>query len=400
MRDFLLRPMSVLPCSRNISFIKALNCHLFDQQGRSYIDTFAANGNVIGGHAVPEIVEAYTSFSDKADEELFEYLQGLLPGYFESIFTTRSGADALKKACEVSRQFRQKPYVLAISEDMVTNSFLVLSANNNENFQPVFSIDTHFELVSHNLHHPPVIGQKRLSALGKSCKGACLCSLESFFSELADQTSAIIIEPSIGVGGSVEPCRNFFHKLNNFCDANGIDLISNESQCGMGRTGSRMFGFQLLNIHPDIVCIGSSLGNGYPIGATIFSDQFSDIVSPGNMANLSSCSAALATTTMIFENQLMRRSEQLGQFMKTTLHELLDSNSLVKHIRGLGLMIELELENEEIANAIHNKACQKGLITGTGSIRKNIIRLTPPIVISGEIAELACKILAETVSEL
>lgn len=400
MRDFLLRPMSVLPCSRTISFIKARNCHLFDQQGRSYIDTFAANGNVIGGHAVPEIVEAYSKFSDKADEELFEYLQGLLPGYFESIFITRSGSDALGKACEVSRKFRQKPYVLAISEDMVTNSFLVLSANNNEKFQPVFSIDTHFELVSHNLHHPPVVGQKRLSALGKSCKGACLCSLESFFSDLADQTSAIIIEPSIGVGGSIEPCRNFFHKLNNFCDVNGIDLIANETQCGMGRTGSRMFGFQLLNIHPDIVCIGSNLGNGYPIGAAVFADRFSDIVSPGNLANLSSCSAALATATMIFEKQLMRRSEQLGQFMKITLHELLDSNHLVKHIRGLGLMIELELENEEIANSIHNAACKKGLITGTGRIRKNIIRLTPPIIISGEIAELACKILAEAIGEL
>jgi 4-aminobutyrate aminotransferase-like enzyme len=331
---------------------------------------------------------------------LFEYLQGLLPGYFESIFITSSGSDALAKACEVSRKFRQKPYVLAISEDMVTNSFLVLSANNNEKFQPVFSIDTHFELVSHNLHHPPVVGQKRLSALGKSCKGACLCSLESFFSELADQTSAIIIEPSIGVGGSIEPCRNFFHKLNNFCDVNGIDLIANETQCGMGRTGSRMFGFQLLNIHPDIVCIGSNLGNGYPIGAAIFADRFSDIVSPENSANLSSCSAALATATMIFEKQLMRRSEQLGQFMKITLHELLDSNHLVKHIRGLGLMIELELENEEIANSIHNSACQKGLITGTGRIRKNIIRLTPPIIISGEMAEMACKILAEAIKEL
>ncbi|MGM0601664.1 MAG: hypothetical protein ACQETH_17770, partial [Candidatus Rifleibacteriota bacterium] len=68
MRDFLLRPMSVLPCSRNILFIKAKNCHLFDQQGRGYIDTFAANGNVIGGHAIPEIVEAYTTFSDSADK--------------------------------------------------------------------------------------------------------------------------------------------------------------------------------------------------------------------------------------------------------------------------------------------------------------------------------------------
>ncbi|MGM0601570.1 MAG: aminotransferase class III-fold pyridoxal phosphate-dependent enzyme, partial [Candidatus Rifleibacteriota bacterium] len=364
------------------------------------IDTFAANGNVIGGHAIPEIVEAYTTFSDSADKELFEYLQSLLPGYFESIFITRSGSDALAKACEVSREFRQKPYVLAISEDMVTNSFLVLSANNNEKFEPVFSIDTHFELVSRNLHHPPIIGQKRLSALGKSCKGACLCSLESFFSELAEQTSAIIIEPSIGVGGSVEPCRNFFHKLSNFCNANGIDLIANETQCGMGRTGSRMFGFQLLNIHPDIVCIGSNLGNGYPIGAAIFSDRFSDIITPENSANLSSCSAALATTSMIFEKQLMRRSEQLGQFMKNTLHELLDTNSLVKDIRGLGLMIELELENEEIANAIHNNACTKGLITGTGGIRKNIIRLTPPIIISGEVSELACKILAEAICEL
>jgi 4-aminobutyrate aminotransferase-like enzyme len=400
MQDFLLRPMSILPCSRRISFVRAENCHLFDHEGRNYLDTFAANGNVIGGHAAPSVVKAYADPSANADIQLLEFLQDMLPGYLETFLICPSATHALMKACEISRKFRQKEYVLAISEDIVTNSFLVLSAGNDNKFTPVFSIDTHFELLSHHLHHPPIVGDKKLSALGKTCKGACLCSLEAFFSELADKTAAIIIEPSIGVGGSIEPCRNFFQKLRNFCDINGIDLISNEAQCGLGRTGSRMFGFQLLNIHPDIVCIGSNMGNGYPIGAAIFSDRFAQFVETGNDANLSSCSAALATLTMIVDQKLMRRSEQLGEYLKSCLNELLGSHFLVKQIRGLGLMVEIEMVSEDVASDVHNRSSERGLITGTGSSRRNIIRLTPPLVFSGEMAELTCKILSETINNL
>ncbi|GAB4284766.1 MAG: putrescine aminotransferase [Candidatus Rifleibacteriota bacterium] len=380
--------------------MRAENCHLYDHKGKKFIDTFAANGNVIVGHAANEVVEAYANPDKNSDRQLLEFLRSLLPGYFDTFTLCKSGTIALKLACEVSRKYRNKPYVLAISEDIISNSFLVLSAGEDHDFTPVFSIDTHFELVNHNLHHPPVVGQKRLSALGKSCKGACLCSLESFFSELADKTAAIIIEPSIGVGGSIEPCRNFFGKLRNFCDINGIDLISNETQCGLGRTGSRMFGFQLLNITPDIVCLGPNMGNGYPIGAAIFSERFSELTETANTANLSSCAAALATLRLVLHNKLYRKSEQLGEFIKKSLHSLLDDFHRVINIRGLGLMIEIELNSEEIAAEVHNRSFERGLITGIGSIRKKIIRLTPPLVFSGSMAELACKILGETILEV
>lgn len=392
-----MRPMSILPCLRRISFVRADNCHLYDHEERNYLDTFAANGNVLCGHAEPTVVAAYASPGEDADIRLLEYLKEIMPGYLETCILTRSGADAIKTACQVSRRFRGRPIVLAISEDIVTNSFLVLSAGDDEHFTPVFSIDTHFELINHNMHHPPVVGPEQLSTLGKTCKGACLCSLESFFAELADQTAAIIIEPSVGVGGSIEPCRNFFTKLRHFCDVHGIDLIANETQCGLGRSGSRMFGFQLLNIAPDIVCLGSSLGNGYPIGAAFFSERFEGIATTSNMANLSSCAAALATLKIIVEQKLMRRAEQLGEYMRRSLLELLGNHFQVRQIRGLGLMIEIELSSDEIAADVHNRASERGLITGTGSIRKNIIRLTPPLVFSGDMAELACRILAETI---
>lgn len=398
MQDFLMRPMSILPCLRRISFVRAENCHLFDHEERNYLDAFAANGNVLCGHAEPSIIASYANPSADADKKLLDYLKDILPGYLVSCSLTRSGSEAIKEACTVSRRFRGRPIVLAISEDIVTNSFLVLSSGDDENFTPVFSIDTHFELINHNLHHPPIVGQHQLSALGKTCKGACLCSLEAFFAELADRTAAIIIEPSVGVGGSIEPCRSFFSKLRQFCDVNGIDLIANETQCGLGRTGSRMFGFQLLNIHPDIVCLGSSLGNGYPIGAALYSERFDGIAATGNSANLSSCAAALATLQMIVEQKLMRRAEQLGEFIRKTLHTGIGSHFQVKHIRGLGLMIEIEFASDEIAAEIHDRAGERGLITGTGSIRKNIIRLTPPLVFSGEMAELACRILSEIVN--
>jgi 4-aminobutyrate aminotransferase-like enzyme len=396
MQEFLMRPMSILPCSRRLTFIRADGCILFDENDRGYLDTFAANGNIIAGHAVASIQEAYRQPSIQAGQRLIEELQQLLPGYLEHFQLFKSGVDAIKSACALSRRFRNRPYILGISEDIIQNSFLVVSSSDEENFTPLFSIDTHFELVSHNLSHPPVTGQKRISELGKSCRGACLCSLESFFADLADKTAAIIIEPSIGVGGSIEPCRNFFGKLEEFCRANGIDLISNETQCGIGRTGSRMFGFQLLNIHPDIVCIGPSLANGYPIGVTACAGHFADHVEPVTAIASSSCAAALATLQQIEKFDLLRRSEQLGEIFKEILQHKIGTHKLVRQIRGLGMMIEIELENSETALNHHHRTSELGLITGIGNVRKNVIRLTPPLIFSGEDTEKACRIILES----
>lgn len=394
-----MRPMSVLPCSRRLNFVRAENCHLFDADGRSYLDTFAANGNVIAGHAVKAIQDAYRNPAADSGARLIAEFGRLLPGYLDNFQLFTSGVEAVKSACSMSRKFRNKPYVIGISEDMIQNSFLVVSSSDEENFTPLFSIDTHFELVSHNLSHPPVTGQKRLSELGKSCRGACLCSLETFFADLADQTAAIIIEPSIGVGGSIEPCRNFFGKLEEFCRGNGIDLIANETQCGIGRTGSRLFGFQLLNIHPDIVCIGPSLANGYPIGVAIFEDHFVELVEPVVATACSSCSAAIATLRHIEKLQLLRRSEQLGELFKEQLSHAIGGHGLVRQIRGLGLMIEIEMVNEEAAMGVHHRAAELGLITGTGNVRHNVIRLTPPLIFTGDMAEEACRILKEALEQ-
>lgn len=395
MQDFLMRPMSVLPCSRKLSFTKAEKCHLYDESGKAYLDTFAANGNVLTGHADPLVRNAYVNPVDNSANMLFAQLQKLVPGYLSIFQLFSSSVTALKTACEISRRYRGKPYVIAISEDIVQNSFLVLSTSDDEHFSPLFSIDTHFELVSHNLNHPPATGNKTLTELGKNCKGACLCSLETFFGEIADQTAAIIIEPSIGVGGSIEPCRNFFTKLNDFCRANGIDLISNETQCGIGRTGSRLFGFQLLNIHPDIVCIGPSIANGYPIGVSLYAEHLTDLAVPVKETACSSCSAALATLKIIHSDDLLRRSEQLGSYLKDCLQSKLAHKHAVRQVRGLGLMIEIELENEELALNAHHRASVLGLITGTGNVRHSILRLTPPLIFTGDMAEITCNILAE-----
>ena len=391
-----MRPMSVLPCSRNLTFVRAEDCTLYDSDDKAYLDVFAANGNVLAGHAQPLIREAYNNSDEHSPSRLFEDLKQLLPSYLCYFQLFASGVAALQQACHISRRRRGKPHIIAISEDIIQNSFLVMSSSDDEHFSSLFSIDTHFELVSHNLSHPPVTGDKKLSQLGKSCKGACLCSLETFFAELADQTAAIIIEPSIGVGGSIEPCRNFFERLNEFCLANGIDLIANETQCGIGRTGSRLFGFQLLNIHPDIVCVGPSIANGYPIGVAIYAEHFSGLVEPLTRTACSACSAASATLKHIEANNLLRRSEQLGEYLKEKLNIAFSENPLIRQIRGLGLMLEIELLNQESAIATHHRASRSGLITGTGNVRPGILRLTPPLIFTADMAEETVRILVES----
>ncbi len=388
MKDFLMRPMSILPGVKDFSIKHAEGCYLFDDKGTRFLDAFAANGNVLVGHAEPSVRKAHTSPRDDIKWKLEEALEALKPGYLDYLIYAKSGTQAIQKACKLSRKFRNKDRILAISEDMCNQAFIVSSASGNHGFEAMFSVSTNNNLINPRPSYKiPGLDEKVISTLGKSCKGACLCSLESFLMETASTTAAIIIDPSIGVGGSIEPCNSFFGKLDNFCRSQGVDLISNELQCGLGRAGSRIFGFQLLNIHPDIVCLGSNTANGYPLGAMMMAEHFADTEKSREEVSLASCSAAVATLGIIHQHGLPRKAEQLGNFIKNKIAELVKDSDEIKGIRGLGLMIEIEFFNEISALKFHQTAFRNGLVTGVGNVRKRIIRLTPPLTIDGNMAE-------------
>jgi acetylornithine aminotransferase len=142
-----------------------------------------------------------------------------------------------------------------------------------------------------------------------------------------------------------------------------------------------------LNIHPDIVCLGSNTANGYPLGAMMMAEHFADTEKSREDVSLASCSAAVATLALIHQHGLPRKAEQLGNFLKHKIADVIKDSDEVKGIRGLGLMIEIEFFNEISALKFHQSAFKCGLVTGVGNVRKRIIRLTPPLTIDGNMAE-------------
>jgi 4-aminobutyrate aminotransferase len=220
--------------------------------------------------------------------------------------------------------------------------------------------------------------------------------------------AAIVFEPIQGEGGYVVPPPEFFLDLKQFARKYGILLIADEVQSGMGRTG-KMFAVQHFDLTPDIITIAKGIASGMPLGAMVASAELMRW-EPGSHAstfggNPVSCAAALETIQML-EEGLVRNAEEVGSFLLNQLKYMAERHPLIGDVRGLGLMIGIELvkdrqtKEKAIAerNAVVQRCFAKGLlILGCG---ENSLRLMPPLIVTRPHAEVALQILDEVLREI
>ena len=208
-----------------------------------------------------------------------------------------------------------------------------------------------------------------------------------------------MVEPVQGESGINIPDENYLSELRKLCDENGWLLILDEIQTGMGRSG-QWFAFQHHNINPDVMTLAKSLGNGVPIGACLAKGVAAETFQPGNHGstfggNPLACRSALAVIDAIEKNNLVARAKELGDRIVNGLKENLKDNPQVKDIRGLGLLIAVEL------NAPCKQLVQQGLDTG---IVINVahdcrIRLLPPLILSDSEADLVVEKVSQLVND-
>jgi 4-aminobutyrate aminotransferase len=386
-----------------------------DVDGNRFLDCCAGIAVVATGHCHPKVVEAIqrqaarlihmsgTDFYYQNMVDLAQKLAALTPGGVpRKVYFGNSGTEAIEAAIKLARCHTGRKQFVAFYGGFHgrTMGSLALTAGRSgqrKNFFPVMP----------GVHHVPYADCYRCP-YGKtvdSCAVECAQAIEDplFRTVLPpDEVAAIVVEPVQGEGGYLVPPKKFMTEVRRIADRYGILLIFDEVQSGMGRTGT-MFASEHFDVVPDIVALAKGIASGLPLSATIARAEIMDWP-PGSHAstfggNPVAVEASLATIELL-EKGLIDNAATVGAHMKARLSEFPQRFSHVGDVRGLGMMIGIELVKDqatkeratELRNRIVQMCFERGLLVlGAGP---NTIRVSPPLVLNREQADCAVDTLA------
>ncbi len=354
-----------------ITFIKGDGVKLFDSNNKEYIDALSGIAVVSVGHSNKKVSDAIKEQSLKIQHvsNLFYNEPMLLlakklvektPQKDYKVFFSNSGAESNECAIKLARLWgskRGKNEIIAANGSFHGRTLGALSATGQPDKWKGFK---------------PLLDGFKFSDFN---------NLNSFKKNINEKTAAIMLEPIQGENGVIPAEEEFLKGIRELCSKKDILLILDEVQTGIGRTGS-WFCFNNYNIEPDIFTLAKALGNGLPIAASLAKKEIADKFSPGHHGTTFGggaivAAASLATLDFIEEQNLISQIKEKETLFKDLLFEI----SEIEEIRGKGLMLGILLK-EKKSKEITNKALELGLIVN--SIRDNIIRITPPLIISKE----------------
>ena len=363
--------MANVYAKRPIVIAKGNGALVWDINGKEYVDCTGSYGVCIVGHSHPKVVEAvrrqaetliscHASFYNAARSELLQKIAQIAPKNLNKVFLANSGAEAVECAIKLARKFSGKPEIIAMMGAFHGKTMGALSATWDKKYREPFK-----PLVPEFKHVPPD-------------------NLEKVRNAITAKTAAILVEPIRGEGGIRVPPNGFLPGLREICDETGVLLIFDEVQTGFGRTG-KIFACEHWNVVPDVLCLAKSVAGGLPLGITIAEENVMSSLKVGEHTTTFSgsplvCAAACAAIDVLVEKKLPERAAMLGRYFKEKLEGLQARHKIVREVRGLGLMIGMELRFD-VLNIIL-KCMERGvLILDAG---RNILRFLPPLVIERE----------------
>ncbi len=403
----------VLARSARIVAHKAKGSYIYDRNGDAYLDlsTGIAVNNV--GHCHPKVVEAikkqceeliHTSVVVHHERyiELAKKVVEITPKTLNSAFFANSGAEAVEGAVKLARYVTGRPAVINFRGSFHGRTFMTMALTTSklyyrENYEPLpGSIHTALFPYEYRSH---------FKGDTKKVIKESLDYIDMMFHQFVNplQVAAFIIEPVLGEGGYVPAPDGFIKELRKLADEHGIMLIIDEVQTGFARTG-KMFCIEHEGVEPDILVMAKGIAGGMPLSGFVSRRDITNKWPAGRHGttfggNPVSCAAALATIEVIKEEKLAERSAKLGADIMKRLKKFQESNKHLGDVRGRGLMIGLEFNDDkgepskEIADQVAAKCLEQKMIVLTCGQRGQVIRLIPPLNISDADAEKACEIL-------
>jgi acetylornithine/N-succinyldiaminopimelate aminotransferase len=355
-----------------VTFVRGEGVRLYDSDGREYLDLLSGIGVASLGHAHPRLARA---IADQAatllhTSNLFYHpLQGELAERLANLsglpraFFCNSGTEAVEACLKFARRYwytkgEPRMEVIALEESFHGRTFGSLSVTSDEHYRAPFA--------------PLLPGVKFVPVNEPAALAAAV----------SRQTGAIIVEPVQGEGGIRPLTPAFAQAIADACARTGALLIADEVQSGLGRTGYPFY-FAALGLKPHLVSIGKALGSGVPVGAALVSQEVADAISFGDHGstyggNLLACRAALCFLDELVGGGLLAHVGRVGVHFEKRLRALAAAHSMVKEVRGRGLMWGLELDRD--AAPVVPAALGHGVIVNRTA--ETVVRLLPPLVIS------------------
>jgi acetylornithine/LysW-gamma-L-lysine aminotransferase len=354
-----------------VTIEKGVGAHVWDIDGKEYIDCMGGYGVALVGHqnqrvnkAIKEqldkIITVHSSLYNKTREEFLKMLIELAPKELTQVHLNNSGAEAIEAAIKFARKFTGKKGMIAMKGSYHGKSFGALSLTFSPKYRKPFE---------------PLVEKVSFASFG---------DIESLRSVIDDDTAFVILEPIQGESGIIVAPEGFLQEVRKLCDEKGILLIFDEIQAGLGRTG-RLWACDHWNTAPDILCLAKGIAGGIPMGATLVRQDIIASMSKGEHSstfggNPISCAAGIAALKALTEDGLIENSEKMGKIFKEGLEKLKENHTMIREIRGKGLMIGIEMKFE--IKDILMKLIKEGILMLYSG--RNILRILPPLVISEE----------------
>ena len=351
-----------------INISKGKGAIVWDVVGNEYIDCMGGYGVALIGHCNDRVVNAIKNQSEKLITchmsiynnvrlEFLEKMSKISPKKLPKIFFSNSGAESTEAALKFSRKFTGKSGIIAMSGGYHGKTFGALSVTHNEKYRKSFQ--------------PLLEGVKFVPYSNPS-------KIEE---SLDNSIGTVIIEPIQGETGIIVPSDGVLQQIRKICDQNNLVLIFDEIQTGLGRTG-KMWAGEHWSTTPDIMCLAKGIAGGLPMGLTLCKPEILDAMKVGEHSstfagNPLSCSAGIATIESIIEENLVENAAKVGKIFKNGLFQLKENHRIVRDVRGLGLMLALELRFD-IKDILFDGIKEGLLMLYSG---RNIIRLLPPLVL-------------------
>ena len=375
-----------------VCFVKGKGTRLWDTEGKEYLDFVAGLGVLNIGHSHPRFVEAIKKQVESLTHvsNLFYTTNQLelardLSTLFDQgkCFFANSGTEANEGAIKLARKYARL--------NLTGDRFEVITALRSFHGRTLAMVAATGQPEKQNPYRPLPPGFIHVP----------LNDFSALEEAITERICAIMLEPIQGEGG-VYPCsKEYLKSVREICNERAILLILDEVQTGIGRTG-KMFAYEHYGIGPDIITLAKGLGSGFPIGAIVAKDRVAQAFKHSDHASTFgggplATAAATMTLKILREEKLVKKASEVGAYFKSTLEEWAQKNSTIKEVRGMGLMLGLEL-TREVAKDIVLNCLKKGLVIN--GIGQTILRFLPPLSVTEQEVDQAVAILEEVLSTI
>ncbi|HMQ02581.1 MAG TPA: aspartate aminotransferase family protein [Pyrinomonadaceae bacterium] len=376
-----------------IALVRGEGEYVWDDQGNRYLDCFGGVLTVSLGHANPRVNAAWkeqvdkiahtsTLYANQPQSDLAEKLAEISPGRLKKSFFTNSGTEADDTAILAAKLATGNQEIIVLRHSYAGRSATALSSVGHKTWRPVAS------QVPGIIHAAaPYCYRCPFKLEYPSCGVACADDVEDIINTTTTgNIAAFMAETILGVGGFIIPPKEYFPKVAEIARRHGGLFISDEVQAAWGRTGDKWFGIEHWGVEPDIITSAKGMGNGVPIGWTIATSEVADAF-PGLTfstfgGNPVSSAVGLAVIKVIEEDDLLTNARVVGDYLKQRLLELQEKHAIIGDVRGMGLMLGMELvkdrktkePNPEAVLRVFEETKRQGVLIGKGGLYGNVIR--------------------------